>query len=170
LNRREITVKNDGRVPRAVLPNHRLMFNHRTGYGNLEEEEKAEVHGVVYELSEEDWRKVQEAELGYRVKRVRLETYDKGEQPVEALTFVSEEDVKILSKDPSSLRPLTRYAELLREGARYHELDSDWQVWLAELETNESIPKEYYETSRSRKTKAIFASIFLILSLAATVS
>lgn len=166
LNRRGISVQNEGRVARVVLQKHRLTFNHRTGYGNLEEDERAEVHGVVYELSEEDWRKMQAAELGYRVKRVCLESYGTGAL-VEALTFVSEDDVKIISNDPSSLRPLTRYANLLREGAHYHDLDQDYQKMLRELKTNESIPTEYYQTKRSRKTKGILSSIVFMLCLAA---
>ena len=99
---------------RGVLPDHRLDFNHRAGYGNVvpcprrgggaEEEAWYEVHGVVLTLSREDADRLKTAEIGYRVQDVDVVVYPEDEGAagawgggdgmdagvVKAFTFVSD--------------------------------------------------------------------------------
>ena len=81
---------------RGVLPDHRLDFNHRAGYGNVvpcprrgggaEEEAWYEVHGVVLTLSREDADRLKTAEIGYRVQDVDVVVYPEDEDAVGALS------------------------------------------------------------------------------------
>ena len=48
----------------AVLHDHRLLFNHRTGFANVEPAGGRSAHGVLYELSDADWLRLQEKEVG----------------------------------------------------------------------------------------------------------
>ena len=65
----------------AVLRDHRLLFNHRTGFANVEPANGRSAHGVLYELSDADWLRLIEAEKGYRVRRVHVELYGAADAP-----------------------------------------------------------------------------------------
>ena len=159
----------------AVLHDHRLLFNHRTGFANVEPAGGRSAHGVLYELSDADWLRLQSCEIGYRVRRVRVERYEYGAADAPstssgggeaALTFVSEPDVTIISAHPETLVPVERYARTLREGAAYHGLDREWQSWLGGLETraDTDLPALYLNTPSRRKALAVVGGAALALA------
>ena len=163
----------------AVLRDHRLLFNHRTGFANVEPANGRSAHGVLYELSDADWLRLQPLELGYRVKRVKVELYGAADAPSRsggagrgngggeaALTFVSEPDLTIISAHPETLVPVERYARKLREGAAYHGLDREWQGWLGGLETraDTDLPALYLYTPSRRKALAVVGGAALALA------
>ena len=157
---------------KAILRKHRLCFNHRKGFANLEPSNSREcdgdVHGVVFDLHERDFTILEEAEIGYMTKRILVETY--GRQEVEAETFVSRPELKIICDDvdPSVLLPTHGYLEKIREGAHFHGLDFGYQKWLGDLETLQGpVPAQYlYTPSRRNLNLALTLAGALSLALA----
>jgi cation transport regulator ChaC len=120
---------------RARLDGYRLRFNlegrpkGRAAPANLCPEPGAEVRGVVYRIRRRDLMRLDATEgvpgRGYRHKTVRVEVDSGG--LLDAVTYIAE------GKENDG-RPSLRYITLLRDGARAHELPSDYIRFLDSVE------------------------------------
>eukprot|EP00213_Chloropicon_mariensis_P006982 CAMPEP_0197474042 /NCGR_PEP_ID=MMETSP1309-20131121/5473_1 /TAXON_ID=464262 /ORGANISM="Genus nov. species nov., Strain RCC998" /LENGTH=141 /DNA_ID=CAMNT_0043013475 /DNA_START=251 /DNA_END=675 /DNA_ORIENTATION=- len=120
-----------------------------------------EVHGVVYDLSDSDWEKLKRAEGGYCQADVEVVVYGDDEALL-ASTFVSNWGSSAIG-DPDSFYPTKRYLGLIKEGAKVHQLDKEYQKWLQDLQTVSQMDATYRDTRRARLTKAAFIGIPLLL-------
>jgi len=166
----------------AVAPGSRLAFSHRAAYANLEvvEDGEAEVanvdagappqewpslpHGVLYGLTERDWRALVAAEGGYRVSTVRVVTYGGGggagggagtgdgpPPPGTALSAAAFTSSPWSTMKAGSLPPRAAYLATLAAGARARGLDGAYTAWLSALAPaavvpGRGLPPPYFET------------------------
>jgi len=137
----------------AILSNYALCFNLFGAplleplFANIRPQASSEVHGVMYELSHEDWIRLknfegraEEAEQedpenhegGYICTRFPVITYD-GEHH-ECFAFICPDSAASVVSPSSfiarccrlSLYPSTRYLNLLREGSKEHDLNPNY--------------------------------------------
>lgn len=88
---------------------------------------------MVYDLSDSDWEKLKRAEGGYCQADVEVVVYGDDEALL-ASTFVSNWGSSAIG-DPDSFYPTKRYLGLIKEGAKVHQLDKEYQKWLQDLQT-----------------------------------
>lgn len=151
LSRRGVVTKQ--RCPAAVVdPGLSLVFQHRGGYSTLAALPPGsaaryrpylpQVHGVLYQVAQDDMAKLKKAEGGYDTMEVEVETYDGWR--VNATTFVSSP----LAQLQHEVTPTEKYMRVLRDGAADNYLDPLYQAWLSSIETVPSagLGPEYYET------------------------
>ena len=65
-----------------------------TSYANVHVEKDATVHGIVLWLTQSDFDALAKKEVAYRADPVKVYPYDKEAQPIDALTFVWDEQAK----------------------------------------------------------------------------
>jgi hypothetical protein len=108
-------------------------------FANLVEAPGAEVFGVLYELSAEDYAHVEFSEAvpigNYRAVEVRVGTLSEPVRHVRARTLVSE-------RRAPGMRPSTRYMQLMIEGAREHELPAEWVRFLCSVPSNDETEED----------------------------
>jgi gamma-glutamylcyclotransferase len=108
-------------VGQARFKGYRLVFDKiskdRTGKANLLKDEQSEVWGVVYEMTDEQMRKLDSFERGYDRAKVEVEL-DNGKR-LQVYTYISEK------RDPS-LRPKTEYVNTIINGANKHGLPKEY--------------------------------------------
>lgn len=121
---------------RAVLLNHRLVFNVRaavdlegkSGYGNVVEAEGESVHGVIHLLSAEHMLVLDSVESpGYDRVFCFVETYE-GER-IQAMVYKQTRSFPIFRLDDSCL-PSWRYIRLLHHAASAAGLPESWIEFL----------------------------------------
>ncbi len=102
---------------RAALPNYRLIFTGwsrqwRGGTPSLVHTRGEKVAGAVYEVSERDLRRLDEAE-GYPRETTRLNVivFDEDGNPTEAVTYIKTGRME-------EGKPSLEYATILKEGYR----------------------------------------------------
>lgn len=128
----------------AVLPEMKLTFNQpglpyrEPGFATLEpiqdKEKETPVHGVVHRMTEEQWAYYKETEgaagksdVGYGVVEATVETYDG--RKLTAFTLVTQPKTLSLLKGKQAF-PSKRYINILRTGARTHNLDPKYREFL----------------------------------------
>ena len=118
---------------KALLPKHRLAFTHASttwGGGSadiLEDELSSGVWGVVYELTSEDWKRLNEAE-GSAYKRISVTVLEAGVEdcPLECEAY------KVISPTGPHL-PSKLYLEKIVRAALTRGLPAGWVTWLKGL-------------------------------------
>ena len=130
---------------------YHLAFRHRGGYATLVRKRAAEqackaesqLHGVLYELSEQDMAKIAKVETGYRLLGLEVQTY--AGVNCCALAFVSRPSLRL----KKSVAPSKRYLKLLQTGAADQRLDASYQSLLASISPADEytpLPGEYFDT------------------------
>lgn len=148
------------------LPGWQLRFSHRGGFGNIHRvlegadgkgggvqlamahsicptcPQPAEVHGVLLQLSLEDFGSLAGMEHQYRTELVRVLAYDGRE--IDALAFVSPVEFQTRRLD---LLPTERYMGLIFRGAREMKLDLGYRRWLDQIPCigDRARGSEYYD-------------------------
>jgi len=116
----------------AILEGHVLKFekrasyNPRKGFANIRISEKGSVHGILYDITEEDFIKLDEREGGYTRKEINV-ILSNGEK-IKAFAYFAESTNVF-----DGLLPSRGYIELICESA-------------------DLLPKEYLDAIRTIKT------------------
>lgn len=140
----------------AILKDYILLFNLKAksliepSYANLEKRTGAEVHGVLYEMDEEDMMRMDAFEGGgrsYIREVVRLTTYDGRE--VEGSAYIC------YPNNPAGVQleecpPSQRYLNVLITGAKQHKLKEEYIKW---LENQQYTPLPAFELTQEMKEK-----------------
>uniref|UniRef100_A0A7S3VHR1 gamma-glutamylcyclotransferase n=1 Tax=Dunaliella tertiolecta TaxID=3047 RepID=A0A7S3VHR1_DUNTE len=165
-------------------PHLKMVFRHKGGQATLERMSSSQsprfpplvsssgpggtsapprVHGVLYQVSKEDLKKVQAAERGHGfvLTSIEVETYD-GSVQRSAQALVSGPLSHLLGDE---VIPPERYMKTLREGAADNFLDPVYQAWLSGIETVPStgLPSEYFNCP-SRYISVTFFILAMILA------
>jgi len=124
-------------VGQARILDKRMVCNKKSidgsGKANLMDCPGGVVWGVLYEVSEDDLPKLDEAEGGY--KRVEIEMLDEQGHPTTIQTYVSDE----LTTEPV---PYDWYKALIVEGAQEHRLPEDYLRLLEGLPAKPDLRKQ----------------------------
>ena len=135
--------------PRAstpcVLPGYQLAFNVpglpyvepsfasvRVAPADAVERFERECHGVAHEITEAEWARLVATEGSYDVVDVDCVWYDGAVLKCRTLTHRT-------MKNFGERAPSARYANLLRNGSRFHGLDAEWIEYLDALEVFEPV-------------------------------
>ena len=99
-------------------------------------------HGVLYEMTGADMRRLESRETGYKLSNAGVRLYDG--QEIDALIFTSQSLLLL----PASVPPQQRYLELMVAGARMHGLCPKYTQWLHSLPTAMSgrLGSGYFDT------------------------
>ncbi len=118
------------------------------------------VHGVVYQLRDEDLRRLARREGGYQLAELEVETYDGWR--ARALAFVSSP----LAQLSAEVAPTERYLKLLRDGAADHRLHPLHQAWLSSVATVPSVGlgPAYWDTPAKYVAWAFLAVVGVLLA------
>ncbi|MDJ0715130.1 MAG: gamma-glutamylcyclotransferase family protein [Prochloraceae cyanobacterium] len=128
---------------RGVLLNWRLVFNLpgigfiEPAYASVQPEWDGKVHGVLLRLDQQEFQKLIRSEGGnayYELIQCPIHTYDG--KIVEAFLFKTRAD-KATKHD---IIPSKRYMDLIRQGAKLSELDSEYCEWLSSLPHRDASP------------------------------
>jgi gamma-glutamylcyclotransferase (GGCT)/AIG2-like uncharacterized protein YtfP len=119
----------------ARLPGYRFAIARhsrlrRCGTANIYADDGSDVWGIVYELTEEDFQRLDAFEDGYKREKI-LVLGATGRQPsLEALVYIApkEENVPL---------PNAEYKKLMLEGAQYWQLPHSYCVMLEGIATRE---------------------------------
>lgn len=110
----------------AILKGYHIAFNKqsvdRTGKANIIPMVQEEIFGVLYGLSEDQFKKLDKNEDGY--KRVSMNVY-LGIKKINAQTYIALEE-----KVNDNLFPTEKYLNFLIEGAREHNFPEEYQNFL----------------------------------------
>ncbi|GBC95531.1 hypothetical protein HRbin16_01321 [bacterium HR16] len=119
----------------GYAPDHELVFNKLsrdgTGYANIQPKRDGIVYGVLYQLTEEELKKLDESEgvpKHYRREKIEVVLIEGGK--VEADTYIA---VRI----QDGLRPRADYLKRIIEGAKEHGLPGDY---IQKLERVDYVP------------------------------
>ena len=118
---------------KAFLPKHRLAFTHPSstwGGGSadiLEDQDTPGVWGAIYEMTPDDWKRMDEAE-GTAYKRIKLTVLEAGLEdcPLECQAY------KVVDPTGPHL-PSRLYHEKIVRGALARGLPAGWIAWLRGL-------------------------------------
>lgn len=142
--RNGVTPKEPG-VP-AKLDGYRLLFNKESsdcsGKANIEACPGKEVWGVLYRISDEQLKILEDKEKGYMNKIISIQRSDGTTES--AWTFTKE------SPGNNSLFPYLWYKRFLVDGAREHELPAEYIARLGAIEAVDDL-----DTARDRKEREI---------------
>jgi gamma-glutamylcyclotransferase len=146
---RDYGVSPEGIATAAVLSEYRLLFNKRStrdhsGKANVEPHEGSQVWGVVYTVSDNDMRRLDEGEGGYQ--RVRLSVRLADNKDAEVWIYLASRP----SNDPT-LRPYTWYKRFLVEGAEEHALPPEY---VANMERIEAVQDPNAQRDREKRELA----------------
>lgn len=131
----------------AIIPGMKLTFNQpglpyrEPGFGTLEPivDEKTEIpaHGVAHRMTEEQWEYYKETEgaagqsdVGYGTLEAIVEAYDG--RKIKAVTLITSPKTLSLLKGKQAL-PSQRYINILRKGAKEHNLHPEYQEFLSSV-------------------------------------
>jgi len=96
---------------KAELPGYKFTFNKpstsNSSKGNIVESEEERVYGLIFEVTDEEWRELAKREVGYHAVQVTITLPDGGKEQVE--TFVADKTIDDL--------PFDWYRDLIVEGA-----------------------------------------------------
>eukprot|EP00929_Paragymnodinium_shiwhaense_P093629 TRINITY_DN53841_c0_g1_i1.p1 TRINITY_DN53841_c0_g1~~TRINITY_DN53841_c0_g1_i1.p1 ORF type:complete len:726 (-),score=125.51 TRINITY_DN53841_c0_g1_i1:463-2604(-) len=141
---------------RGKLPGWRLVFNHRGGFGSIEEISAAmpggpdAVHGMLLLLNAQDFATLCSMEHQYEPTELEVEAYDG--RCVNARCFISMPAFRTLAQD---LAATERYMKLIREGAQQSGLDANYVTWLCGLPSLKGDRgPEYYEVQGAKSQGA----------------
>jgi gamma-glutamylcyclotransferase (GGCT)/AIG2-like uncharacterized protein YtfP len=99
---------------KAVFPRHKFIYNKKsidgTAKANVESDDGAEVHGVCFEIDENDLEILKKHEGGYDQQNIVV-TAENGDE-VKAVTYIS-------SSVDSTLKASAKYKNMVLEGAKY---------------------------------------------------
>jgi len=112
--------------------------------GNVEPHEGSKVWGVLYAVSDDDMRRLDEGEAGYR--RVRLSVRPEGNTDADAWVYVASRP-----SNDTALRPYTWYKRFLVEGAQEHSLPAEY---VAELEHIDAIEDPNHQRDQEKRALA----------------
>eukprot|EP00957_Ditylum_brightwellii_P186888 14231886-Ditylum_brightwellii.AAC.1 len=147
-------------TPGQVL-HHRLLFNHRGGFGTIEHTQSApnnnnsngliptlspkipqpnSVHGILLKLHMSDFGKLAAMEHQYIPREITVSSYDG--RTISALAFITPPQYQIAR----TVLPSTRYIGLITRGAREMKLDESYCDWLEQIPSVEDKARgdEYY--------------------------
>jgi len=135
MNRRQIEARVQRTLLRwmvARLDGYALRFNklstvNQSGKANIVPDESDVVWGVLFELSEEEFQRLARFEAGYSRKTIEVACGEPAAR-FSAETFVAK-------PDGSELLPTSQYLQIILDGAREHELQTDYQAQLAGTRT-----------------------------------
>jgi len=117
----------------AVLPNYELKFNKKStdgsGKANIIPDEKSEVEGVVFELTEEQFMKLDEKEKGYHRNKISVNLNNNF---IEVITYIADD-----SNICDGLFPTSSYLDKIVKGAANFELSLSYQKKLGLFETRQ---------------------------------
>lgn len=105
----------------AVLPGHKFIYNKKnidgTAKANIESNDGAEVHGVCFEIDQDDFAILKKDEGGYDQRNIVVSTREESE--TKAVTYIS------VSID-ASLVASTEYKSIVLKGAEHWELSETY--------------------------------------------
>ncbi|KAF5833469.1 hypothetical protein DUNSADRAFT_10224 [Dunaliella salina] len=142
LEKRRVCTRKPG-VP-AIARDHALSFCHRGGYATLvpltqllQSEERwspfrRSPHGVLYYVSLEEFARLMEKEVGYKVTDILVQCYGKEEEEgklVPAKAFVSSPFLLLFA----AVAPPAKYMSKIQQGAGENRLCVEYQDWLAKV-------------------------------------
>ncbi|GAQ83573.1 RNA ligase/cyclic nucleotide phosphodiesterase [Klebsormidium nitens] len=110
------------------LAGYRLAFNHRGAMGNVVESPGDACHGLLHQVTREQFNRLREMENGYSAVDVDVEPYD-GRGSIRAVVFCSRPEELI----QDGLPPSTRYLNLIKSGAKEWGLHPNYVAWLDSL-------------------------------------
>jgi hypothetical protein len=113
----------------ATLSDYNIVFNKlsidKSGKTNIAPEEQQNVFGVLYEMSDEQLKMLDESEKGYvRVPMI----VDVGGKPTEVQTYVAMEE-----RISNDLLPTSEYLSYLIDGAVEHNFPKEYQTFLRSI-------------------------------------
>ncbi len=123
LNRKQMLERCPGSKPglTAALPNYKLVFvgwsrQWRGGVASIKPFRGERVPGAVYELSDQDWRRLDKHE-GYpgAYDRLNVKLSDEDGELVEAITYIK-------AGQAEETRPSPEYLSIIQQGYR------DWEI------------------------------------------
>ncbi|MEK7130751.1 MAG: gamma-glutamylcyclotransferase family protein [Patescibacteria group bacterium] len=116
----------------AILPKYDFRFNKKStvdgsGKANIISDQKSEVEGVIFELTDEQFKVLDEIEKGYHRKNI---TVNLQKQSIKVITYIA--DIRSLCK---GLSPTEEYLEKITKGAKYFNLSKSYQEKLSSYKT-----------------------------------
>lgn len=124
----------------GILHRHVLVFDFRAipflepAYGNIRatHERDAEVHGVLHQLTHQQWQKLYDFECGgavnpYCYHAVDKEVYTYDGAVMSAIVLVMPQTSPLLMQ---GIKPSSHYLRLLQQGAMEHHLHQSYQQYL----------------------------------------
>lgn len=144
-----------------------LSFQHRSGFATLIKGggspdyyplQFQQPHGVLHTISRDDLKKLESAETGYGLEQIAVKTYD-GEV-FSASVFVSTRLLVLRSPVPPELR----YVDLMRQGAKLHQLDGTYMQWLLDVPSyfeGTRLGPEYFDSGSEWLAKGLLGAVCL---------
>jgi gamma-glutamylcyclotransferase len=116
----------------ARLPNYRFAIARHSrlrdcGTANIFQESGAEVWGVVYDISLQDFAALDRFEDGYRRESAFVQALNNGDQPLEALVYIAQ-------RENGVPLPNLAYKRHITDGARHWQLPQDYRDMLEKIE------------------------------------
>ena len=113
----------------AKLSGYKIVFNKlstdKSGKTNIIQDEVAIVWGVIYELTNDQIKRLDQIEKGY--KRISI-VVDHNNEQAEVDTYLATED-----SVQENLFPTTEYLKFLIQGAKEHDFPQDYQAFLKNI-------------------------------------
>jgi gamma-glutamylcyclotransferase (GGCT)/AIG2-like uncharacterized protein YtfP len=114
-------------IGKAVLHEHTIKFNKQSrdgsGKANIVNQDTSDVEGVIFNFTEEQFKKMDKSEVGYHRKQVSLAFEDR---QVKAITYAADSE-----KINDTLTPTKEYLQIIIGGAKNFELSDAYQKMLA---------------------------------------
>lgn len=142
------SLADQGLPARVDDPSTVLSFSHRSGFATLLTDGAVkdvwrwtqidgsfsknlsylQPHGVLYSISSDDVAVIEKFEVGYKKIEIQIKPYNSNET-IPAVAFVSREEMLLRRPVP----PTARYVQLLLDGARKNNLQSEYVDWLEQV-------------------------------------
>lgn len=120
LNRKQMEGRCPGSQPlfRATLPNYNLVFSGwsrelKGGKATIRLNRGEKVLGAVYDVSEQEMKKLDRHEAGY--DRLRVNVFDEDGEPREAITYIR-------AGRAEDTKPAAEYLSIIQQGYK------DWRI------------------------------------------
>ncbi|MEE8418905.1 MAG: gamma-glutamylcyclotransferase family protein [Dehalococcoidales bacterium] len=120
LNRKQMRARCPGSKPlfKATLPNYQLVFSgwsrvRRGGTANIRLNQGQKVLGAVYDVSEQEMKKLDLHEAGY--DRLKVNVFDEDGEPREVITYIK-------AGQAEDAKPSADYLSIIQQGYK------DWRL------------------------------------------
>lgn len=120
LNRKQMRVCCPGSKPlfKATLPNYQLVFSgwsrvRRGGTANIRRNQGQKVLGAVYDVSEQEMKKLDLHEAGY--DRLKVNVFDEDSESREVITYIKADQAE-------DTKPSAEYLSIIQQGYK------DWRI------------------------------------------
>lgn len=120
LNRKQMRAHCPGSKPlfKATLPNYQLIFSgwsrvRRGGTANIRRNQGQKVLGAVYDVSEQEMKKLDLHEAGY--DRLKVNVFDEDSESREVITYIKADQAE-------DTKPSAEYLSIIQQGYK------DWRI------------------------------------------